>query len=131
MRRWPSLVSATPCGVPFSNSCSRDCVQRCVPWADAGKEATAITATASAERQNAERERQIEREEGNILGLSLLKLGEKGHITGGGDEWCGAFRRGDFVPSHPSHKNKNVARVGHPELVTREERLNAGNGALR
>jgi hypothetical protein len=30
-RRWPSLVSATPCGVPFSNSSSRDWVHRCVP----------------------------------------------------------------------------------------------------
>jgi len=87
VRRWPSLVIGTPCGVPFSNSSSRDWVQRCVPWADAGNEAMIVRSAASAERRKAERERQIVREERNILGLSLLKLGEKGHITGGDDDW--------------------------------------------
>jgi hypothetical protein len=46
-----------------------------------------VRSAASAERRKAERERQIVREERNILGLSLLKLGEKGHITGGDDDW--------------------------------------------
>jgi hypothetical protein len=31
--------------------------------------------------------------ESNILEMSLLKMNEKGHITGGGDEWGGNAAR--------------------------------------
>ena len=74
-RSRPSLESATPCGVPFSNSYSRDWVHKCVPCASAGSEAARKQARAGAERRNAERRRRMVRLETNILPLSLLKLG--------------------------------------------------------
>src|ERR1700739_2906279 len=49
-RGWPLLPMATPWGVPFSKSSTRDWVQRCVPWATSGRDAKN---TASAARGGA------------------------------------------------------------------------------
>src|SRR5438094_1913697 len=77
-RRCPSLERATPWGVPFSNSSSRDWVQRWVPCARAGRAGRAAKAATSAGKVNAKRRRRFVRAASNILPLSLLKSARYG-----------------------------------------------------
>jgi hypothetical protein len=63
------------------------------------------------------------------LGLGTLGLVFAGEISGLPPTCatCGGanrslFARRSFVVSHPSHKNKNVARVGHPTVAARLSR---------
>ena len=47
---------------------------------------------------------------------TFRKMREKdGARNGSGDEWKGTV---EFVRSHPSRKNNDAARVGHPGIVS-------------
>src|SRR5579864_3739312 len=100
-RRWPSLERATPCGVPFSKSSSRDWVQRWVPCACAVRKAAA-----RAGKVNAKRRRRSERTVSSILPLSLLKLAPREHQP---DQ---ASARWPFVSQASSHLCQVEERQG-------------------